>query len=133
MGGPDARTFLFRSDREPGKDCHTQQQPEPSEIRALGNLYVELETIKDLFVRSSLGIDYLLTNNTSFTPTWTEASYGEHDSRATANRIRSPTSMAENTITYKKDFHSKHHLEALAGYTAQLFHLRTISASSKII
>jgi len=130
-GGPDAQDLPYLGQIGNPVRIATLNNNPTERIRGLGNLYLELETIKDLFVRTSLGIDYLLTNNTSFTPTWTEGVMENTIPVSNATKNTLANIMAENTIAYKKTFHSKHHLEALVGYTAQLSTFETISASSK--
>ena len=130
-GGPDALDLPYLGQTANPVRIALLSDNRTERIRALGNMYVELEVIKDLYVRTSLGIDYLLTNNNTFSPTWKEGAIESNIPVANATKNTLANIMSENTITYKKTFQSKHHLEVLAGYTAQLSTFDIISASSK--
>src|SRR5882762_6586651 len=71
-GGPDALDLPYLGQTANPVRIALLNNNRTERIRALGNMYVELEAVKDLYVRTSLGIDYLLTNTDSFSPTWTE-------------------------------------------------------------
>src|SRR5258708_5717182 len=130
-GGPDAQELPHLGQTANPVRIALLNNNQTERIRALGNMYLELEVIKDLYLRTSLGIDYLLTNINSFSPTWTEGVLANTIPVANATKNTLANIMSENTITYKKTFHTKHHLEVLAGYTAQLSAFDIVSASSK--
>jgi TonB-linked SusC/RagA family outer membrane protein len=130
-GGPDALDLPYLGQTANPVRIALLNDNRTERIRGLGNMYVELEVIRDLYLRTSLGIDYLLTNNNSFGPTWKEGVLENNIPYASATKNTLANIMSENTITYKKTFPSKHHLEVLAGYTAQLSTFESVSASSK--
>jgi TonB-linked SusC/RagA family outer membrane protein len=130
-GGPDALDLPYLGRTANPVRIALLNDNRTERIRGLGNMYVELEVIRDLYLRTSLGIDYLLTNNNSFGPTWKEGVLDNNIPYASATKNTLANIMSENTITYKKTFQSKHHLEVLAGYTAQLSTFESVSASSK--
>jgi TonB-linked SusC/RagA family outer membrane protein len=130
-GGPDAQELPYLGQTANPVRMALLNNNKTERIRALGNMYLELEVIRDLYLRTSLGIDYLLTNTDSFSPTWTEGVLASTIASESAAKSTLANIMSENTITYKKTFQANHHLEVLAGYTAQLSTFEVLAAGSK--
>jgi TonB-dependent starch-binding outer membrane protein SusC len=104
---------------------------EPNErIRALGNIYAEAVLLKDLTLRTNIGVDYLLTNFNRFRPSFTEGALGNNKPEAASTKSTLANILAENTLAYRHIFNRKHNLEVLAGYTAQLSTSEYVSALS---
>jgi TonB-dependent starch-binding outer membrane protein SusC len=95
---------------------------------ALGNIYLEFSLLKNLKFKTSVGADYLLTQNTYFDPVYTEFPTDtvqqpvnrNTTANAQASNVSKLNVLMENTLTYEKLF-GKHNIHAMAGYTAQKF------------
>ncbi len=95
---------------------------------ALGNIYLELSFLKDFKFKTSVGADYLITQNTYFDPTYIEFPTDtiqqpvnrNNSANAQASNVSKLNILIENTLTYEKLF-GKHSVYAMAGYTAQKF------------
>jgi len=106
--------------------------------RALGNIYAEIDLLKGLTFKTSLGIDYSFSSNRSFNPSYEEKSqypgdlpiYTDDVPDAKANKVNDANLLMENTLTYNTVFGEKHNFTSMVGYTAQSFHQDLSSASS---
>jgi len=86
----------------------------------LGNVFAEVEILKDLKFKSNLGVEYNSWNDREKT-TFDQIRYLEvsnYTNQVTERRGDFTTLIFENTLTYKKAI-GKHSFDALAGYTAQ--------------
>ena len=86
----------------------------------LGNVFAEVEILKDLKFKSNLGVEYNSWNDREKT-TFDQIRYLEvsnYTNQVTERRGDFTTLIFENTLTYKKAI-GKHAFDALAGYTAQ--------------
>lgn len=82
-------------------------------FRAFGNAYVEVEPIKNLKLRTNLGIDLNSFNSSRFTP------FGPEGETAVVNTLTEFNLLERvftwyNTASYSRDF-GKHHVEGLLG------------------
>ncbi|UOG73302.1 TonB-dependent receptor [Hymenobacter tibetensis] len=86
-------------------------------LRALGNAYAELELADNLFVRSSIGIDYLTSNFRGFTPSYVEGI--ANNPIASLNNTNAYTTnwTWTNTARYSRTF-GEHTLAAVVGTEA---------------
>lgn len=87
-------------------------------MRLFGNLYAEIEPIKNLILRSNVGINYQNSMSTSFEPRWKEG-----DRRVDKNALNSNSSMSRdwvfsNTLTYNIKINT-HAINALVGTEAK--------------
>jgi TonB-dependent starch-binding outer membrane protein SusC len=83
--------------------------------RLLGNLYLEAEPVKNLKVRSQLGIDYYANEGHSFTPVYSLSIYQFNDTtRASQNMSKGRTWIWDNTASYAIDA-GEHHLDLMVG------------------
>ncbi|MDO1450233.1 SusC/RagA family TonB-linked outer membrane protein [Rhodocytophaga aerolata] len=103
-------------------------------FRNLGNVYAELEIIKNLRLRTTLGADINLDRNNYYRPSNVPANQQPAPTIATG---RSETSqeinwLNENTLTYSTTFNERHALDALVGFTAQknLYERNNLSATN---
>lgn len=88
--------------------------------RVLGNVYAEIEILKDLKFKSNLGVEYHGWNDREKT-TFDQVRYLEvsnYENMLTERRGDFTTLILENTLTYNKKI-EKHAFDLLAGYTAQ--------------
>lgn len=88
--------------------------------RTFGNVYTDIELIKGLVYRSSVGVD-LSNYQESFyranSLLYRTAKTGDPYAQSTASR--SFNWLWENTVNYKTSFNEVHNVTALVGYTAQ--------------
>ncbi|SDH37335.1 TonB-linked outer membrane protein, SusC/RagA family [Mucilaginibacter gossypii] len=96
---------------------HKDAQTHP--LQFVGNGYLNYELFKGLTFRSSYGVDYTLNNINRYTPPY---NLGANQSSLTSienGYTAVSTWLWENTLTYDKQLGASHHLNLLAGYTAQ--------------
>ncbi|HEX5153528.1 MAG TPA: TonB-dependent receptor [Parafilimonas sp.] len=95
--------------------------------RFIGNFYARYKLTKDLDFRTTFGVDAFSDRENSFGPNFlkrTQASEGE----ASVGSVDGLTWLSENTFTYNKDWNDKHHIGAVAGFTAQKFNNESLFA-----
>lgn len=110
---------------------------ETTNKNVLGNLYAEISILKNLKFKTSIGTDYLFTENTLFNPTYVEMPLDSTQqpamSNSTANAAVSNVSklntLIENTLTFDKTL-GKHTTNIVLGYTAQKFNTKILLAES---
>lgn len=128
-GGPDAIDRPIVGDiLNPVRLAADNNNPN-ERLRALGNIYAELELLPGLAFRTNLGIDYVLTNFNRFRTKYQEGVLQNNIPEAFSSKATLANILGEHTLNYKRSF-GKHNLEALAGYTAQLSSYEYISALS---
>jgi TonB-linked SusC/RagA family outer membrane protein len=87
--------------------------------RLLGNVFLEVKPIKNLKLRSSLGIDYTASEGHSFTPVYQLSFYSSNDTtRVSQNIGKGRTLIWDNLASYSFDVANGHHFEVMAGSTA---------------
>jgi TonB-linked SusC/RagA family outer membrane protein len=91
--------------------------------RILTNAYLNVELLKGLVFRSSLGIDYTNAQNQSWTPSTAGYLFSPPPITASASNASNIfyTWLAENTLDYKKSL-GGHNFDVFVGYTAQKYH-----------
>jgi TonB-linked SusC/RagA family outer membrane protein len=95
--------------------------------RFIGNFYARYKITKDLDFKTTFGIDAFSDRENSFGPNFlkrTQASQGE----ASVGSVDGLTWLSENTFTYNKNWSDKHHIGAVAGFTAQKFNNESLFA-----
>ncbi len=88
--------------------------------RLIGNVFAEIEILKNLKFKSNLGVEYHGWNDREKT-TFDQIRYLEvsnYENMLTERKGDFTTLILENTLTYNKKI-GKHTFDALAGYTAQ--------------
>lgn len=86
-------------------------------LRALGNAYAELEPVDNLFVRSSIGIDYLASNFRGFSPSFVEGIANNPTASLTNSNAYAVNWIWTNTARYSRAF-GQHNLAAVVGTEA---------------
>ncbi|GAC1372306.1 MAG: TonB-dependent receptor [Hymenobacter sp.] len=90
--------------------------------RATTTFYAELEPLKGLRLRSSVGADLQFNQNDQFYPSIVGSSkYTPQGSSASSNANYNPSYLIENTATYDRLFGGKHQMTLLLGQSAQQF------------
>ena len=91
-----------------------------NKYRITGNIFAELEIVKNLKFKSSLGTDYVFTNIKSFNPEIPATGGKPFATSALGNERGEFTSnLVENTLTYQNTFNQKHAVTAFVGITYQ--------------
>ncbi|WP_317171856.1 SusC/RagA family TonB-linked outer membrane protein [Hymenobacter latericoloratus] len=85
--------------------------------RVIGNVFAELDILKDLRFRTSLGADYLNLKEDRFVPSTLLQGAGSNG-LGNANSRYDISWLTENTLTYNKSF-GDHNLTMLLGQSAQ--------------
>ncbi len=86
-------------------------------LRGLGNFYAELEPVEHLFVRSSIGVDYLNSNYRGFSPSYVEGLANNPVASLSQNNSYSVNWTWTNTARYSRSF-GRHNLAVVAGSEA---------------
>lgn len=102
---------------------------ENSLIRVLSNAYAELEIIKGLKLRSTIGAD-LMANKTNFYVSRLVLAGASLGGRAEVSSNQTLNWLNENTLTYDKQFGDRHNLNAMVGYTYQQSDYETATAKA---
>ncbi len=95
--------------------------------RIIGNVYARVRLSDALEFKTTFGVDAFNDKENSFGPNFlkrTQASLGE----ASIGTVQGMTWLNENTFTYDKTFSQKHHINAVAGFTAQQFQNESLFA-----
>ena len=101
-----------------------------TKYRITGNVYAEIETIKDLKFKALFGGDFVYQENNNFRPI-TPSTGGRPFDRTSYSVFKglNPDYLAEYTLTYDKTLYKKHKLNAVAGYTYQASKYSYVTAS----
>ncbi len=101
-----------------------------TKYRITGNVYAEIETIKDLKFKALFGGDFVYQENNNFRPI-TPSSGGRPFDRTSYSVFKglNPDYLSEYTLTYDKTLYKKHKINAVAGYTYQASKYSYVTAS----
>jgi TonB-dependent starch-binding outer membrane protein SusC len=101
-----------------------------TKYRITGNVFAEIETIKDLKFKALFGGDFTYQENNNFRPI-TPSSGGRPFDRTSYAVFKGlfPDYLAEYTLTYDKTLFKKHKVNAVLGYTFQENRYSNLSAS----
>ena len=90
-------------------------------LRFVGNGWLNYEVIPGLVFRSSYGVDYSYDRYHYFEPAYNISSPNQihANNSLTENHVNNKTWLWENTLSYDKQVGKDHHLNLLAGITAQ--------------
>ncbi|MDP3441997.1 MAG: SusC/RagA family TonB-linked outer membrane protein, partial [Ignavibacteria bacterium] len=86
-------------------------------LRVLGNIYGEIQPLKELSYKSSLSVDLNYHNSNRFTPTYNEGITNSNVSEVASSQGNFYSWIWNNVITFNKQF-EKHHISALTGNEA---------------
>ena len=94
-------------------------------FRSVGNIFTEVNFLKDFTFRSSYGVDFLFNKSTNFSPAYTVffPNGDPSNQKNTYSSLSKGTTdnlnwLWENTVNFYKDI-GKHRVDAVVGYTMQ--------------
>ncbi len=93
-------------------------QNESNNQKLFGNVYLEVEPIKGLTLRTTLGLDYYAGEGHSYNPIYEKLSIytGQNDySSVSQSMNKGKTVIWDNLLTYKFDVAANHHFETMVG------------------
>ncbi|WP_241910470.1 TonB-dependent receptor [Pseudotamlana carrageenivorans] len=91
-------------------------QNESDNQKLLGNVYLEIEPIKNLTFRTTLGLDYYAGEGHSYSPTYNLSIYSFREQDNTSQSMNKGKSITwDNLLTYKFDVAENHHFETMVG------------------
>lgn len=98
--------------------------------RAFGNIYADLNILKDFTFRSNLAMDYKTTNGFRFEPKWTEGSRANTLNSLTLSDEEYTSWVWSNVLNYNIKLNKIHQIDALIGTEAAKFS-RNFKTSSR--
>lgn len=84
-------------------------------LTAFGNVFVEIQPIKNLVFRTSVGTDYAAYLSKVILPTFTEGAFNRTTNSVTFDQNKLVSTTLSNTVRYNWDINRKHNLKFLAG------------------
>ncbi|MCW3114312.1 MAG: TonB-dependent receptor plug, partial [Segetibacter sp.] len=102
----------------PVAQLYRNRNDKTSTYRTFGNIYAELDMLKDLTLRSSMGIDYINANRVDFNLLDLEEAEIETNNSLTNANAYDITWTWSNTLNYKKTLNGIHRFNVLAGTEA---------------
>ena len=91
-------------------------QNEGNNQKLLGNVYLQIEPIKNLTFRTTLGLDYYAGEGHSYTPVYRLSIYANTSfDKVNQNMNKGKTITWDNLLTYKFNAAENHHFEAMLG------------------
>lgn len=98
--------------------------------RAFGNIYVDLNILKDFTFRSNLAMDYKTTNGFRFEPKWAEGSRSNTLNSLTLSDQEYTSWVWSNVLNYNIKLNEIHQIDALIGTESAKFS-RNFKTSSR--
>ncbi len=106
-------------------------QNESNSQKLLGNIYVQIEPIQNLTMRSSLGLDYYANEGHSYSPIYELSIYSFNIfDRVSQNMSKGKTLIWDNLLTYKFNLAENHHFETMLGSSSIVSDGTSIGASN---
>ncbi|WP_281309413.1 SusC/RagA family TonB-linked outer membrane protein [Flavobacterium flavigenum] len=91
-------------------------QNESNNQKLLGNVYLQVEPIKNLTFKTTLGLDYYVSEGHSYTPVYRLSIYANTAfDKVNQNMSKNRSITWDNLLGYKFDLAGNHHFEAIAG------------------
>ncbi len=84
-------------------------------ITAFGNVFTEIQLVKNLYFKTNLGADYATFFNKVITPTFSEGSFNRTTNSLTHDKNQYLSSTFSNTLRYNWNLNSDHQFKFLAG------------------
>lgn len=106
-------------------------QNENNNQKLLGNVYLQIEPIKNLTFKTTLGLDYYAGEGHSYVPKYQLSIYANSAfDKVSQNMNKGKTLTWDNLLTYKFNVAETHHFEAMVGTSSINYDGTTISASN---
>ncbi|QGK76452.1 TonB-dependent receptor [Flavobacterium sp. SLB02] len=106
-------------------------QNENNNQKLLGNVYLQIEPIKNLTFKTTLGLDYYAGEGHSYSPKYQLSIYANSAfDRVNQNMNKGKTLTWDNLLTYKFNVAETHHFEAMVGTSSINFDGTSISATN---
>ncbi len=91
-------------------------QNESNNQKLLGNVYLQVDPIKNLTFKTTLGLDYYVSEGHSYKPVYHLSTYANNDfDTVNQNMSKNRSINWDNLITYKFNVAEEHRFEAMAG------------------
>jgi TonB-linked SusC/RagA family outer membrane protein len=91
-------------------------QNESNNQKLLGNVYLQVEPIKNLTFKTTLGLDYYVSEGHSYKPVYRLSTYAFNDfDTVNQNMSKNRSITWDNLLGYKFNVAENHHFEAMAG------------------
>ncbi|MDR7209540.1 TonB-dependent receptor [Flavobacterium piscis] len=91
-------------------------QNESNNQKLLGNVYLQVEPIKNLTFKTTLGLDYYVSEGHSYKPVYHLSTYANNDfDQVNQNMSKNRSITWDNLLGYKFNVAENHHFEAMAG------------------
>jgi TonB-dependent starch-binding outer membrane protein SusC len=84
-------------------------------LSSFGSAFVEIQPIRNLFFKSTLGADYATYLNKTILPTFTEGAFNRTTNSLTLDQNKYLSYTFSNTVRYNWDLTGKHNFKFLAG------------------
>ncbi|MFA0962313.1 SusC/RagA family TonB-linked outer membrane protein [Roseivirga sp. BDSF3-8] len=115
VGNPIAAQFYDRNDN--------------FALRSVGNIYLDVDILKDLTFRTNFGVNLGRRERKSYTPEFFVSPIQQaQQDRLTVSGTNDRDILWENTLRYNKEF-GDHSLSAVVGYTVQDIYIEEFNAS----
>jgi TonB-linked SusC/RagA family outer membrane protein len=106
-------------------------QNENNNQKLLGNVYLQIEPIKNLTFKTTLGLDYYAGEGHSYTPKYQLSIYANRAfDQVSQNMNKGKTLTWDNLLTYKFDAGENSHFEAMLGTSSINFDGTSIQATN---
>lgn len=106
-------------------------QNESNNQKLLGNVYLQIEPVKNLTFRTTIGLDYYAGEGHSYLPKYNLSIYANSVAdKVTQNMNKGKTVTWDNLLTYKFNLADTHRFEAMVGTSSINFDGTTIQASN---
>lgn len=103
--------------------------PKNNRERWVGDVFLEINPLKGLVLRSSVSLDYSLVRDRLFKDAYKYSTYDvATNNYISSSMARSSTLMEETTLTYSKDI-GRHSFSIMAGQTAEEINFYSLSGS----
>ncbi|MBW1658317.1 SusC/RagA family TonB-linked outer membrane protein [Flavobacterium quisquiliarum] len=106
-------------------------QNESNSQKLLGNVYLQIQPVKNLTFRTTLGLDYNVSEGHSYSPIYRLSIYANNAfDRVNQNMNKSRSINWDNLLTYKFNVADNHHFEAMAGTSYINYNTTSIEAAN---
>ncbi|MBO9582770.1 MAG: TonB-dependent receptor [Flavobacterium sp.] len=106
-------------------------QNESNNQKLLGNVYLQIEPIKNLTFKTTLGLDYYAGEGHSYSPIYHLSIYANNTTNSVNQSMNKGKTLTwDNLLTYKFNVASNHHFEAMAGTSSINYDGTSIGATN---